>query len=87
MNKIEQMHFDVIEEKVFYDETCYEVIGGIHKAAIESAQITKDIAIEFAEWCESNAAREKSGMWMIYSNPTTLITKEQLFQEFLKTKQ
>lgn len=79
MNKIEQMHHDVITYTVFHDETTYET-------AIKSAEITKQIAIEFAEWCESNAAREKSGMWMIYSNPTILITKEQLFQEFLKTK-
>lgn len=79
MNKIEQMHLDAIESLVYHDIDSITV-------ASKSAEITKQISIEFAEWCESNAAREKSGMWMIYSNPTILITKEQLFQEFLKTK-
>ena len=85
MNKIEQMHLDVMKE---VDSNFTNSLGFfITRTASKSAEITEQIAIEFAEWCESNAVREKSGMWMMYSNPTTLITKEQLFQEFLKTKQ
>ena len=87
MNKIEQMHYSSIV-KIYLD--AFKVGGNARmdceKAASKSAEITEQISIEFAEWCESNAAREKSGMWMIYSNPTIFLTKEQLFQEFLKTK-
>lgn len=90
MNKIEKLHLDAIQkDKGVRKQLCVNDFGtsDLEKTvASKSAEITQQIAIEFAEWCESNAAREKSGMWMMYLNPTILITKEQLFQEFLKTK-
>ena len=52
MNKIEQMHLDAIESEVYVDESDYDVlfVANTNKAAIKSAEITQEIAVEFAEW-------------------------------------
>lgn len=76
MSKIEQMHLDVIEDKIYYDERKYEV-NGKSSAASKSAEITEQIAIEFVEWIWKNCDEEYMSQhsW------------ENMFKEFLKTKQ
>jgi hypothetical protein len=81
MNYIEQLHLDAI------NDTEYELIkhSAIYqidkdKAAKKSAEITKKIAIEFAEWLLGNVIFNYSGKYRGYSNI-------ELYQEFLKSKQ
>ena len=71
MNKIEQLHLEAIDTNMWVEGGEYEYA---EKAASKSAEITEDIAIEFAEWIlESDH--------IIWST-----SKKELFQEFLKTK-
>lgn len=78
MIKIEQMHLDVIEDKIYYDERKYEV-NGKSSAAFKSAEITEQIAIEFTKFCLNKA--KDLDIQYVYHN----IDNE--FQKFLKTKQ
>ena len=81
MNKIEQMHLDTMIVKDL-------------QSAVKSAEITEQIAIEFAEWCntpnledirQGNVVYVPSGNF--YWHNHIKYTLKELFQEFLKTKQ
>lgn len=76
MSKIEQMHLDVIEDKIYYDERKYEV-NGKSSSAFKSTEITKNIAIEFVKWYENRDKKIDENM----------LTWEDYYREFLKTKQ
>lgn len=79
MNKIEQMHLDVMSSEVYVDFHDYNepYVQNTVPAAFKSAEITKNIAIEFVKWYEN---RDKS----IDEN---MLTWEDYYREFLKTKQ
>lgn len=101
MNKIEQMHLDAIQLEQSSDITQHGSIiefvssDNYYDLAVKSAEITEQIAIEFAEWIYNSGY-----MWnwrfkvytlsMIPSEKEAKITgksTKELFQEFLKTKQ
>lgn len=77
MNKIEQMH---------YYSGCFE---SREIAAIKSAEITGQIAVEFAEWMANNyvsmSTKRRDSEQFFYQGKE--INAKNLFQEFLKTKQ
>ena len=77
MNKLEQMHLDTMIVKDF-------------QSAVISAEITEQIAIEFAGWIGSNYFTQNDNeKWcseLLHYSGCSYSTKE-LFQEFLKTKQ
>lgn len=89
MNKIEQLHRQAIESEVYVDESDYDVlfVANTDKAAIKSAKITSQIACEFAEWIaytkKHGGVKPLQEALIQYKIKTT----EELFQEFLKTKQ
>jgi hypothetical protein len=83
MNKIEQMHLDAIK---YEEASCMTQDGdyiqfvenhNYYDVAVKSAEITEQIAIEFVQWYEN---RDKS----IDEN---MLTWEDYYREFLKTKQ
>ena len=85
MNKIEQMHLDAM------------IIKDL-QAASKSAEITEQIAIEFAEWIGTNRIGGmlfthshddvwEGGYWNPDKRDYDPWTTKELFQEFIKTKQ
>jgi len=82
MNKIEQMHLDKIQEEYLdsFDEGGHNEMD-CEKAASEAAEITEQIAIEFAEWLI------KELVFLYFHGKFLSATPKELFQEFLKTKQ
>lgn len=90
MNKIEQLHLDAINEyeSEMIKHSAIYVIDK-EKAASKSAEITEQIAIEFAEWL----TRGDSPYTAMYGGNERWLTDDaeftnkELFYEFLKTKQ
>ena len=92
MNKIEQMHMDVLETTVSFVDWRFSDTG--KAAASKSAEITEQIAVEFYEWCDTSAEadlfwrRNRVDLDMNGSHNDKIREKRRLlFQEFLKTKQ
>ena len=81
MNKIEQMHLDVMSSEVYVDFHDYNepYVQNTVPAAFKSAEITQQIAIEFAKFCLNKA--KDLDTHTVYHNT------DNVFQEFLKTKQ
>lgn len=81
MNKIEQMHLDAINN--CKNEVAFNIFGTMISkvdeslAATETSKVTGQIAVEFVQWYEN---RDKS----IDEN---MLTWEDYYKEFLKTKQ
>lgn len=77
MNKLEQLHLQAIKLEVYVDTKPYNVhfVADTDKAAIKSAEITQQIAVEFANF------------YVSYCNKHGQTHSEEVFQEFLKTKQ
>lgn len=77
MTYIEQLHLDAIESKVHlsYRFGKGNAVAGTYKAASKSAEITEQIACEFAQWVDRNKF-----------NIFNLSFKE-LFQEYIKSKE
>lgn len=75
MIDLKQLHLNAIYDNIKISDYGYS-IGGKHNTASKSAEITEQIAIEFAEW-------------ILDYDPTMLYqkTKKEIFQEYLKTKQ
>lgn len=73
MNKIEQLHFEVISEAEFSNYSGHS--EGQETAAIKSAEITEQIAVEFADF------------YVSYCNKHGQTHSEEVFEEYLKTKQ
>jgi hypothetical protein len=85
MNKIEQMHFEAITEAEFSNYSGHS--EGQKVAAIKSAEITEQVAVEFAEWLgNAEFLKLKSGNWTNNFGISEYSGKI-LFQEFIKTKQ
>ena len=81
MESLEKLHLEVIKEKYLdsFDEGGHTEMD-CEKTASKSAQITKDIAIEFGRWVIANP---ELGNTSAMSRETA----EYYFKEFLKTKQ
>lgn len=81
MNKIEQMHYNSISKEYLnsFDEGGHTEMD-CEKVASKSAEITKNIAIEFADWLIKELILSSHGKYLSH-------TPQELFQEFLKTKQ
>lgn len=93
MNKIEQMHLDAIQLEQSSDITQHGSIiefvssDNYYDLVVKSAEITEQIAVEFAEWI---AYTKKHGGVKPLQEALIqyrLKTTKELFQEFLKTKQ
>ena len=82
MNKIEQMHLDVMSSEVYVDFRDYNepYVQNTVPAAFKSAEITEQIAIEFWAWMRENDTPDNAEQYGNY-------TDKDMFQEFLKTKQ
>ena len=92
MTHIEQLHLEAINNSKF--EAPYSPIPQIAEnvAAKKSAEITEQIACEFAEWCRDRAVREyiygdlkPTNNWELRTEQK-IVTTKQLFQEYLKSK-
>ena len=87
MNKLEQLHFEAITEAEFSNYSGHS--EGQEVAAIKSAEITEQIAVEFAEWMADNrvslSAKRRDSEQFFYQGKE--INSKEVFQEFLKTKQ
>lgn len=94
MNKIEKLHLDVIK----YEEVSFTDLDGIPFTGVEnsdyadivnkSAEITKDIAIKFAEFMFSHCKEYQRGGTYVVTKPldeSKTYTTNELFEEFLKT--
>jgi len=83
MNKIKKMHLDAIKDSYHTyrldeeDDSIVDTVFLENKAASKSSEITGQIAVEFVRWYEN---RDKS----IDEN---MLTWEDYYKEFLKTKQ
>lgn len=76
MNGIQQMHLDAIDTNMWVEgRTEYEHAS---KAAKKSAEITEQVAVEFAKFC-LNKAKDLDTHTVYHNIDST-------FQEFLKTK-
>lgn len=83
MNKLEKLHLEVIEESkdlVDYDTSGYTWVVQDNKAAIESAEITELIAVNFATFISNNCNAFLDG-WHYKGN---VYTTRGLFKEFLE---
>lgn len=102
MNKLKQLHLDVIESKTFIDTKKnplienteiedFQFINGIQKAASKSAEITEQIAIEFGNFLFSKGIEYyddlSNGANYTIENEQGTFTMKELFQEFLKQRQ
>lgn len=76
MNKLEKLHLEAIDTNMWVEGGEYEYA---EKAASKSAEITEQIAIEFAKFC-LNKAKD-------LDTHTVFCTIGSTFQEFLKLKQ
>ena len=83
MNKLEQMHLDCISKEYLdsFDEGGHNEMD-CEKAASKSAEITEQIAIEFALWLN----KTDEIVYIDFTKSDSEVAKD-LFQEFLKTKQ
>ena len=90
MNKLEQLHLDAIENNLEWLDKSKDKYS---EAASKSAEITEQIAIEFAVWCAKNYVpillSKELKCWQKdnYQNKERFYSTQELFQEFLKTKQ
>lgn len=84
MDKLEELHFTHSKKWDCYNDAPYK-----ENHALKSAQITEQIAIEFAEWL----TREDSPYAVLYGGSPERwggesedFTTKQLFEEFLKQR-
>ena len=92
MNKIEQMHLNVIKDSYHtykLDEEDSSIVDTLlleNKAVSKSAEITEKIAIEFAGWIGNHSYQKTvDGLWTNNWGISQDTTKE-LYQKFLKTQ-
>ena len=90
MTHIEQLHLDAITSEVYIIEKYGQnQIADADKAAAKSAEITENIAIEFAQWIKTYCIVDwdvADRRVYIFDNKFFYGEKE-LFQEYLKTKE
>jgi hypothetical protein len=85
MNKLEQLHLEAIKMNTYPDSLWGDnYVAGVDAAASKSAEITGQIACEFAEWLGLNTIQTDNYLFQHNGIEKTI---EELFQEFLKTKQ
>lgn len=87
MNKIEQQHYNSISKEYlnsFYEGKLTEM--DCEKVASKSAEITGQIAVEFAGWIGNHSYQKTvDGLWTNNWGISQDTTKE-LYQKFLKTQ-
>lgn len=92
MNTIEKLHLEAIESEVFVDTKGYDnhFVADTELASSKSAEITEQVAVEFAEWCVNSPFHYyfNGDIW-VWGNSRTqeYFTTKELYQEFLKTKE
>ena len=74
MNKLEELHLDVIETNDIKctDLSC-SMTGSTHTYAVKSAEITIDIAVKFANWIR-------------FSEYQSLFVTKEFFEEFINNQ-
>jgi hypothetical protein len=88
MSKLEELHFATILEADYDPEDKVPNYVGF---ASKSAQLTRDLMIEFAEFCRDKASREGTygggftGNWELHVEQK-IVTTEQLLEIFLKQR-
>jgi hypothetical protein len=80
MNYIEKLHWYTIEKSRVFDN----IYDGNKYIAKNSAEITENISILFAKWLNTEECLDLIHDMNIVGEDTSI---ENLFQEFLKTKQ
>ena len=92
MDELEKLHSKRIKRNVELITVCGQPkIDNIKKVATKSAQLTKDLMIEFAVYCRNIASREGAygvgftGNWELHREQK-IVTTEQLLEMFLKEK-
>ena len=80
MNELEQLHLDAIKQ---FEHHCTP----LKDFASKSAEITEQIAIEFAKYIDASSYTfTEKNIWESFANEKSKSTEE-IFQEFLKNKQ
>ena len=84
MDKLEELHLDVIETNDIKctDLTC-SMTGSTHTYAVKSSEITTDVAIKFAEWIDNIGYRQVSNSFYKSLLDLNGKTSEELFEEFI----
>jgi hypothetical protein len=89
MTHIEQLHLDAITSEVYIIQECgtdgQDQIEDIDKAAAKSAEITENIACDFAKWLDDNYRYCGFGGDEVKKASYKLWFEEYL--EYLKTKE
>lgn len=81
MDKLEKLHSKIIKRNAELITVCGQPkIDNMKKIATKSAKLTKNLMIEFAEWCVAWHDKEIVGWSLDGQNFTTA----QLFENFLK---
>jgi DNA-directed RNA polymerase specialized sigma54-like protein len=90
MKILQELHLEAIKDigddwEDSLDKTVLTDYFDKKQAASKSAEITEQIAIEFAEWIDNKGYLYHPAfkVWMLTNKK---FTSEQLFQEFLKTR-
>jgi hypothetical protein len=88
MTHIEKLHLDAITSEVYIiPKYGQDEIADADKAAAKSAEVTENIACEFAEWINNRGYTQvEDGFFASLIDLNGKSTK-QLFQEYLKTKE
>lgn len=88
MTYIEKLHLEAIDNNIC-SESNYSRILGKNEAASKSAEITENIAIEFAEWASKYdwVFMADRNYWVNDDSRLHPKTTKQLFQEYLKSKE
>lgn len=87
MDKIKKLHLDVISHCLIYSEEFNEIEGKEY-ASSKSANITRQIAVEFFDWVDKLIRKgeivNKNNASFYYKN--SYYISPELFEEFLKIK-
>jgi hypothetical protein len=89
MTHIEQLHLDAITSEVYIiHKYGQDQIADADKAAAKSAEITDNIACEFAEFISNHRLDfQPSTLGRFIGLDMKSYTAKELFQEYLKTKE
>jgi hypothetical protein len=88
MTHIEQLHLEAITSEVYIiTEYGQDQIADADKAAIKSAEVTENIACEFAEWINNRGYTLVANSFFKSLIDLNGKSTKELFQEYLKTKE
>ena len=83
MNKLEELHLDIIETNDIKctDLTC-SMTGSTHTYAVKSAEITTDVVIKFVEWVDNMGYTQVGNSFFKSLSDEKGKTTQELFEEF-----